>query len=142
MKRQQADRIGALGSLEELQRELAGALAPSSVEELQRQFAAALEQQAATARILEVINTSGGDLQPVYQAVVDAAQRLLLADAAGLYRVAGSELETVALGSGVRVPGLALGDRIPIDPATVAGAAALERQTVHVPDVRRRPDLP
>jgi len=102
----------------------------------------ALERQTATAEILEVINRSAGELRPVYQAVLDAAERLLDAESAGMHRVVDGQLEFVALGGGVIPRGGQIGLRMPIGDSTVAGRAVLHRMTVHVPDVSSEPRLP
>ena len=102
----------------------------------------ALEQQTATAQILEVINRSAGELAPVYRAVLDAVERLLESASTSMTRVVDGTLEVVALGTGVVAPGSRVGDRIPISDRTVIGRAVLHQKTVHIPDVSREPSLP
>src|SRR5262249_32770039 len=92
-----------------------------------------LQQQTATADVLEVISRSAFDLQPVFETVAESAVRLCGSDRAFVFRFDGEvlrcvvaynappELETFVRQNPIR-PGRGSG----------AGRAALERRTVHI----------
>jgi two-component system, NtrC family, sensor kinase len=62
-----------------------------------RDLTTALEQQTATGEILGVISTSPTDVQPVFEAIVQSAARLLDGHSANVLRVTANELQLAAL---------------------------------------------
>jgi GAF domain-containing protein/anti-sigma regulatory factor (Ser/Thr protein kinase) len=77
----------------------ASSMSASTDQELKRQLAVARDQQIATSNILRVISQSPSNVQPVFDAVVSSAVRLLGAYAGALTRVAGDQIELAALTS-------------------------------------------
>src|SRR5215510_7774918 len=64
-----------------------------------RDLTTALDKQTATGDILRVISQSQTDVQPVFDAIVDSAVRLLRGFVAAMSRLAGDKLELVAFTS-------------------------------------------
>ncbi len=68
----------------------------NSVARLQRELNEAREQQIATARILQIIANSPGELEPVFQVMLENATRICEAKFGTLFRVDGDTLHLAA----------------------------------------------
>ena len=100
-----------------------------------------LQQQTATADVLEVISRSAFDLQAVFETVAESSVRLCAADRAVIYQFDG-ELLRLAATFNVSQELKDWIERNPVPPGRQGGAAraALERRTVHIPDVMADPE--
>jgi GAF domain-containing protein/CheY-like chemotaxis protein/anti-sigma regulatory factor (Ser/Thr protein kinase) len=101
----------------------------------------ALEQQTATADVLKVISRSALELQPVFETLVENAVRLCDAERGFLFRFDGELLRSAA-SYNVSPETRDFVDRNPIAPGrhSISARAALDRRTVHVPDVQADPE--
>ena len=92
-----------------------------------------LEQQTASAEILEVISQSPTDVQPVLKAVAAAARRFCGAEDASISLR--EDPDVVLAAHDGELPGEPMGTRNPIDQGTIRGRSIMDAATVHMPDV-------
>jgi len=100
-----------------------------------------LQQQTATADVLKVISRSAFDLNAVFQTVAESSVRLCGADRAFIFRFDGELLRmAVAFNSSPEFTEWVA--QHPIRPGQHSGSAraALERRTIHIPDVLSDPN--
>jgi two-component system, NtrC family, sensor kinase len=106
-----------------------------------RELAESLEQQTATSKVLDVISRSAFDLRAVFEAVVESSVRLRGAERAFIYRFDG---EMFRLASSYNASPLLVEwiEHHPFRAVTdrASARAALERRTIHIPDVQADPD--
>jgi two-component system, NtrC family, sensor kinase len=95
----------------------------------------ALEQQTATAEVLQVINSSPGDLAPLFDAMLEKVMTLCEA-AFGILLVAEGATATAAASRNVPEPFVEFLTRQPLrlDPETFLAQALQRRSVIHVPD--------
>jgi GAF domain-containing protein len=100
-----------------------------------------LQQQTATADVLKVISRTAFELQPIFDTLVENAVRLCEAERAFLFRFDGKLLRSVA-SYNVSPELREFVDKNPIAPGrhSISARAALERRTVHVPDIQDDPE--
>ena len=109
---------------------------------LTRELKEAREQQTATGEVLNVISRSPTQLQTVLDTIVQTAARLCSAEYSYIARYADNALHLVAE---LRVVAEHLTylarNAISIDRGAVIGRVAIEKRTIHVPDVLADPEF-
>jgi GAF domain-containing protein len=109
----------------------------NELETRNRDVSEALEQQTATAEVLQVINSSPGDLAPVFEAVLDKATRLCGASFGALTIYRGDDLHEVVAMRGM-APSIndLLGKTVHLGPETGMGRLVRGELIVHIADAR------
>jgi GAF domain-containing protein len=96
-----------------------------------------LEQQMATSDVLQVISSSPGELQPVFDAVLENGTRLCEANFGTLYRFENDAFSVSALRNAPpEFAAFQQGRQLRPSPASTLGRAAKNRQPTHVVDIR------
>jgi len=106
-----------------------------------RELSESLEQQTATSGVLKVISSSRGELEPVFQAMLDNATRICEAKFGMLWLSEGDGFRTVAMHG---VPTALAEERnyegvIRFSPDVPFGRLVLTKRPVHVADIRDEP---
>ncbi|MFZ2075790.1 MAG: GAF domain-containing protein, partial [Xanthobacteraceae bacterium] len=105
-----------------------------------RELSESLEQQTATADVLRVISSSPGELQPVFEAMLENAVRLCAAQFAMLFLYEGNEFRAVATRDVPTAWAEYLKNNpIRAHPMIPMGRAISTKQPVHIPDAREDP---
>src|SRR5262249_25825011 len=126
--------------------------ASSTLADLQQQVTAlalelaeALERQTATAEVLRVVSSSPGELEPVFQKLLEKATRICTAKFGFMWRIEGGSARII---SKLGIPqamaeNLQPGPHRPalnkLDPLTAISRVIQSRQTVHITDYRADP---
>jgi GAF domain-containing protein/anti-sigma regulatory factor (Ser/Thr protein kinase) len=102
-----------------------------------RELSESLEQQTATSEILKVISSSPGDLEPVFQAILENATQLCAAKFGNLYLCEGDAFRTIAMHN--VPPAFAEARRrnplVHPEPSSALGRLRSSERVVHIPDV-------
>ena len=101
----------------------------------------ALEQQTATAEVLQVISSSVSDTAPVFDKILDSCERLFATDQLAILLAQDDGQLHVGALRGAAIQAWAAALPRPID-ETTSGVTIRERRTVYIPDAAAMPDLP
>ena len=107
---------------------------------LTRELAEALEQQTATSEVLQVISSSPGELEPVFQAMLENATRICEAKFGILWLLRGRwvPLRRACTTCRLLMPSSGSASRVRPGPGTALGRVAKTKQVIHIADVRAK----
>ncbi len=97
----------------------------------------ALEQQTATTEVLQVINSSPGDLAPVFDAMLEKAMRLCGAEFGEFFTAEGERLRAVAVrGTPAAFAEFRHHNPVPPTPGSITARILAGEPVIHVADVK------
>jgi len=110
----------------------------SKLDQRTRERDAALGQQAATAEVLKAISSSAGELEPVFNAILENATRICEAQIAEIILAENNAVRVAAgYGDAQRLP---VSEMVPLDRSTVMGCTICDKKTIHVADLQNAGD--
>ena len=101
----------------------------------------ALEQQTATAEVLQVISSSVADAAPVFDKILASCQHLFAVEQLGIFLLGDDELVHATAWRGAALDAVAKTFPKPLD-ETMTSRVIRERRAVHVPDTAAMIDAP
>jgi two-component system, NtrC family, sensor kinase len=102
-----------------------------------------LEQQTATSEVLKVISSSPGELEPVFQSMLENAIRICEAESGGLFKYENGKFQPSALHGGAARLERFLKDRGAFEPHSLIGRLVTTKSIIHIEDVAKEyPDHP
>ena len=108
----------------------------AEVARLRRELNEALEQQAATSEVLSVINSSPGDLKPVFEAMLENAVQLCEAKFGFMTRYDGDAFHIMAqVGAAPAYAKMVSRGPLRTGPETILGQVLSRNQAVQIPDL-------
>ncbi len=101
----------------------------------------ALEQQTATAEVLQVISSSVADAAPVFDKILDSCRHLFAIEQLGIFLLGDDELVHAAAWRGSALDAIVRTFPKPLD-QTITSRVIRTRRPVHVPDAAAMTDAP
>jgi signal transduction histidine kinase/DNA-binding response OmpR family regulator/signal transduction protein with GAF and PtsI domain len=101
----------------------------------------ALEQQTATAEVLQVISSSVADAAPVFDKILESGQHLFATEQLGIFLIKDDGQLHAGAWRGSALDAIARTFPKPVE-QTVTARVIRERRTVHLPDAAAMPDAP
>ena len=122
-------------------RSSSGAGQETKIARLARELNEAVEQQTATAEILRVISSSPGDLQPVFDAILENATRICEAKFGNLWLREGDKFRIVAMygGSPEYREYLFAEPLVVPDPQDAVSRVVSDREVIQIDDISKAP---
>ena len=101
----------------------------------------ALEQQTATAEVLQVIGSSVADTAPVFEKILESCKHLFATEQLGIFLVGDDNQVHAGAWRGSAFDAISRTFPLPLD-QTMTGRVIRERRTIHIPDADKTPNAP